>query len=428
MSMSPNEARTEIKKLFEQADAIEKRYPDGLFQDTNAEDYTEVKRLLTEVDGLEAKLASLEDQEQRRSRIQDGISASSRPVNGHRHPQGAVQPEWKSPGALFTGSDEYLEGKSRGLFNSNHNPVAFTVPMPGVNMLESKALLRGAEASGGGYLVFNDVQRQPYLQLFREIMLFDLVPRIQTDSDTIEYVLETFTNAAAMTAEATASSGTTGTKPQSDITFTQATAPVKTLAHWIPVTNRMLADAPAIRGMIDNRLMLGLDLALETQMIAGDGNGENFTGLIGTSGLNIQGKGSDNEMDALYKGRTLVKVVGHGRPTAYALHPNDWQTIRLARENASTGTLGGYLMGPPSIGGPVTLWGIPVVESEAVTENTGLVGDWAFGAALFDREQPQIRVGLVNDQFIRNQQTILAELRAAFAVFRPSVFSKITGI
>jgi HK97 family phage major capsid protein len=121
-------------------------------------------------------------------------------------------------------------------------------------------------------------------------------------------------------------------------------------------------------------------------------------------------------------------VTGKGRPSAAVLNPNDWEAIRLSRENAATGTLGGYLMGPPSQVGAVTLWGMPVVEAEALTENTGLVGDFGMGCSLFDREQAAIRVGTIDDQFVRNMQTILAELRAAFVVYRPAMFTKITGI
>ena len=76
----------------------------------------------------------------------------------------------------------------------------------------------------------------------------------------------------------------------------------------------------------------------------------------------------------------------------------------------------------------VTVFGMPVVESEAMTENTALVGDFAMGATLFDREQSAIRVGLIDDQFVRNMQTILAELRAAFVVWRPSAFCQVTGV
>jgi HK97 family phage major capsid protein len=174
-------------------------------------------------------------------------------------------------------------------------------------------------------------------------------------------------------------------------------------------------------------LLLGLQLALETQVITGDGTGENFTGIL-NSNINVQALGTDNVLDAIFKGRTLVRVTGKARPTAVVMHPTNWQAARLARENSATGTLGGYLMGPPSMVGANTLWGLPVVESEAITLNTALVGDFSMGCTLFDREQAVVRVGFVNDQFIRNMQTLLAELRAAFIVWRPTAFTKVTGI
>jgi HK97 family phage major capsid protein len=190
----------------------------------------------------------------------------------------------------------------------------------------------------------------------------------------------------------------------------------------------MLDDAPAIRGIINGRLLLGLDLVLETQVVSGNGSGSNLTGILSTAGINIQGVGTDSVADAIFKARTQIVVTGLGRPGAILLHPNDWQAVRLARENAASATLGGYMMGPPSAVGFTTLWGIPVVESQALTENTGLIGDFAQGCTLFDREQAAIRVGTIDDQFVRNMQTILAELRVAFVVWRPTMFTKITGV
>ncbi len=189
----------------------------------------------------------------------------------------------------------------------------------------------------------------------------------------------------------------------------------------------MLADAPVARGIVDGRLLLGLQLVLQSQVLTGGGTGEDFTGLI-NAGIGVVSKGTDNDLDALYKGRTMVRNTGHGRPQAYVLNPTDWQTIRLARESASTATPGSYIMGPPSTSGAVTLWGLPVVEDEAMTQGTGIIGDWQQGCTLFDREQGSVRAGTINDQFIKNMQTLLAELRAAFVVWRPAVFARVTGL
>jgi HK97 family phage major capsid protein len=61
-------------------------------------------------------------------------------------------------------------------------------------------------------------------------------------------------------------------------------------------------------------------------------------------------------------------------------------------------------------------------------ENTLLTGDFQLGCMLFDREQAAIRVGTINDFFVRNMQVILAELRSALVVFRPTAFARVTGV
>lgn len=440
MAMTVAEARSEIKNLFDKADLIERKYPDGII--TNREDETEVKRLLADIDSLEAKLSGLEDAEQRKNRILSGLERYSRPAQGAQRPGGQRDDidngRVLSPGDQFISSRDYKELKLSGHFNSALARVQFAVNLKdGTSLIfwrrkmgqEQKALMYGSSASVGGAFVQNDVQPGYVDILQRELNILDLIPRVPTESDTIEYVKEdTFTNAAAAVAEASATTGTSGLKPESTLAYSVATSPIRTVAHWIPVTNRMLADAPAIRGIINGRLLYGLDQELEDLVVAGDGAGENLTGILNTAGINIQGKGTDNEVDAIFKGRTQIRVNGRGRPGAVVLHPNDWQAIRLMRENVATATLGNYLMGPPSQIGATTLWGMPVVESDGITENTGLVGDFMMGATLFDREQGAIRVGTIDDQFVRNMQTILAELRAAFVVWRPSVFTKVTGI
>lgn len=433
MAMTVAEARSEIKNLYEKADLIEKKY-DG--EITNNEDLAAVKSYLTDIDALEAKLSGLEDAEARRNRILSGLEKYSRAAQKSTRPNPVTGEDdvYLSPGDQFIGNEDYRGLKMKGIFNSNLARVQFAVNLKdGTSLIQygrgaRKTLLYGSSASSGGAFVQNDVQ-PGYVDLRqRELSFLDLIPRVPTDSDTIEYVYEsTFTNSAAGVAEATVTTGATGKKPESALAYATATVPVETIAHWIPVTNKMLNDAPAIRGIINGRLLLGLDLTMESLCVTGNGTPPNLSGITDHA-INVVGLGTDSRVDALFKGRTLVRTTGHGRPTAFVIEPTDWQDIRLSRENAATGTLGGYLMGPPSSVGATTLWGIPVVESEALSAGTALVGDFPQGCTLFDHEQAAIRVGTIDDQFIRNMQTILAELRAAFVVWRPTMFTEVTGI
>lgn len=434
MSITAPELRQEIARRYKEADEIESRYPDGLTQDGNHEDYAQVKKLLGEIDEMEARLPGLEDAERRRARINDGkdrFARADRLSPADKYLQEIRVGRTVSPGTQFTKSREYLSLLEQGAFNSNLKRTEFNVDMKeGTSLLgwqlEQKLLLRGGSTSSGGSFVLED-HRPGYVDLLQRTLTFiDLVPRLQTGSDTVEYVKEDlFTNAAAFTAEATASSGTSGRKPESALAYSTATATVKTMAHYIPVTNRLLADAPAIRGIIDGRLLLGLALVLETQIISGDGAGENFTGLL-NAGIQNQGQtGGETKLDSIFRGRTKVKVTGLANPSVVVMHPNDYQTIRLLREGTATGQ---YLMGPPSQTGAVTVWGLPIVESQAVSSGTALVMDPQTGFALFDREQAAVRVGYIDDQFIRNMQTMLAELRAALVVWRGASICAVTGL
>src|SRR5690606_6114031 len=155
----------------------------------------------------------------------------------------------------------------------------------------------------------------------------------------------------------------------------------------------------------------GLEEELEDQMVNGDGMDDELEGLATVSNAQVQ----TFETDALVttrKARTKVRVGGRATPTAYVMHPLDWEQIELSREN-DNGSF--YYGGPASLAVP-RLWGLPVVESEAVPQGTAYVADWR-QAVLWDREQASISVSDSHaDFFVRNLAAILAELRVAFGV------------
>lgn len=290
-----------------------------------------------------------------------------------------------------------------------------------------KALVTSATGNAGAVVPHDVGPLVPTVQ--RPVTLLDLIARTPTTSNLVEYVEQTlFTNAAATVPEATATTGVSGTKPESTATYVARQVNVRTIAHWIPVTTRMLADAPGIRGVIDAQLVAGLNVALETQVISGDGTGENLTGILTNPNINTQAKGADSAQDAILKGLGLVLTVGLSTPTAIVLNPTDFQTIRLARENTATGSLGGYSTGAPNLPGTPSLWGLPVVQSLGLPQGTALVGDFTHGALLFDRQEGSVTVGLQAQQFVRNMRTLVAELRAALGVLRPAAFTRITGL
>lgn len=281
-----------------------------------------------------------------------------------------------------------------------------------------KALVYSGSTTTGGPFVWSDQRRDLVVPApFRPFTLLDLIRRLDTTSDTIEYVRITgYTNAAAPVAEATAATGVTGLKPESAMLTAKVTDRVRTIAHWIPATTRVLSDAPQIRSIIDQFLRDGLQEELEDQVIAGNGAGENLPGILNTPGLTAQPYVATGTplLTTTRKARTAVRVVGRAVPTAYVFHPADWEALDLLQDAENR-----YYFGGPREMMTPRLWGLTVAESEAMPPGRALCGDMR-QCVLWDRMQTAIYVGTINDDFIRNLIRILAEMRAGFGVLRPA--------
>lgn len=259
-----------------------------------------------------------------------------------------------------------------------------------------------------------------------------------TNSDSIVYFRETsFTNNAAPVAEASATDDTSGTKAESALAFEQDTATVKTIAHWIPITRQLLWNAPEFESYVSGRLVDGLRMEENDQLLNGDGTGENVTGLLNTTGVQtLNANGTDgyfdtNPVDAagtanenyerILRARTLISTVGRARANFIVLNPADHETF-LATKDADRQYFG---QGPFS-GAPIpTLWGMRVVENENITQGTALVGDGR-QATVWDRMAATVTTGTIDKQFIRNMLTLLAEERLALTVFRPTAFAAVS--
>ena len=264
--------------------------------------------------------------------------------------------------------------------------------------------------------VFVDALRQP-------LWILDLIDTAQTSSNVIVYLQqEPFVNSAATVAEG-------AEKPEASLNVERVTEIVEKIAVALPVTDEQLADVPQARSFIDSQLSFMVREELEQQILTGDGTSPNLHGLLaadrlaaGGGGVQTQALGGDTVPDAVYKAIVKVRVTGRDEPTAAVFHPNDWTPVRLLKTSD-----GMYIWGPPMDPGPERIWGLRVVQTTGMSEGTGLVGNFR-RAILFQREGLTMKVGYVDDQFIKNTQTILAELRAALAVVREASFCTVTGI
>ena len=292
-----------------------------------------------------------------------------------------------------------------------------------------KSLFTGLSSTSAGAFVVNE--RSDIVEMLgrKPLTVRDLVSKRRTASDAVEFVQQSsHTNNAAVIAEATSSAAPTvvssvvtlnaggGYKPEGAWAFAVVTAVVKTIAEWVPVTKRALADVAQLEGLINDELSADIAATEEAQILNGDGSGENFTGITATSGIQTQAFATDL-FTSVRKGVTKLRTVGRVNPSALLVNPADAEKIDLLKDANNV-----YYYGGPSVIGQRTLWGVPVVESETQTEGTALIGDFS-KAVLWDREQTTISVTDSHaDFFIRNLVAVLAEERLAFGVTRPTAF------
>lgn len=316
---------------------------------------------------------------------------------------GGGDAEHKSTGMLFTESAEFTSMKARG---------------GGTARMSVKAVTSITSATTGTGGVGDGIRpaRVPYIVTpgMRDFTIRDLLMPGRTDSNAIEYVKESgFQNMAAPVAEL-------AQKPQSDLAFDLLTTPVRTLAHWFHASKQVLDDIPLLQSYIDGRARYGLALVEEAQLLAGDGTGQNLLGIVPQAtafAYATYSKSGDTKIDRLRRAILQVRVALF-RASAIVLNPIDWADIETLKDEN-----GNYIVGDPRGQVEKRLWGLPVVDSDAIASGKFLCGAFNIAAQVFDREDANVQVSTEDrDNFIKNAVTIRAEERLALAVTRPESF------
>lgn len=217
-------------------------------------------------------------------------------------------------------------------------------------------------------------------------------------------------------------------KPESAITWIERTCLIEKIADSIPVTKEAWKDVYFIQSEINRLLNVNLALKVDSDLWDGDGNTPNIKGVY-TSAYAFDYVGDAVGSTAnIYDLAAAVKVdITNNRQSKYMpnvviMNPKDAYKLKVTKA-----TDGVYVN--PNWGTPASIDGMRVVESSQVTENTMLVGDFRFGT-IYDLEGVTLEVGWINDQFVQNAMTILAEQRLALLIRNVDqyAFCKVTDI
>lgn len=240
------------------------------------------------------------------------------------------------------------------------------------------------------------------------LVIRDLLTTIEIQTDSVEFsFVDEFTNNAGMVAEL-------AKKPQSELTFDMDTLPTRVIAHFIKASKQALSDNTFLQGLIDNRLRRGLAAKIEEQLLLGDGLGQNLKGLLpnATAFTNTQLAQVEkaNRLDVIRLAMLQTVLSGYAS-NGIVLNPLDAFTIGLTKDD-----VGGYLISNPlAATGNMTLWGLPVIESNSMTADNFMVGDFK-QAELYNRWDTTVEAGFENDDFTKNMVTLLCESRLALGI------------
>ena len=323
--------------------------------------------------------------------------------------------EQKLAGGL--GGSDNSERKSLGQrFVENEDVKAFMerAPSKGSVGVEVKAITSATGDGDGnaGDLLTPDDRPGIITPPQRRMTVRDLLTPGRTSDSAIRFFQETgFTNNAAPQAE-------TELKAESSMKFGSKTLPVATIAHWVPASKQILADAPMLASYIDGRLRYGLAYVEELQLLKGDGTGDNLLGIIPqATPYNGGGLVAGTRIDQIRYAH-LQAVLAEYPATGTVMHPSDWAEIETAKDEN-----GRYIIGNPQDGTERKLWRLPVVETPAMTVGKFLAGAFKLGAQIFDREDANVEISTEDrDNFVKNMVTIRAEERLGLAVYRPECF------
>ncbi len=366
-------AQTEIKNLGKVTDETK----------ANAD------KALTEMGGITARVSDLEQKMARRGSREGGE-------------------EHKSVGQIVAESEEVKAAGARG---DNWK---------GSLAVEVKTITSASATGTSATTALVQADRVPGTSLpQRPLTIRNLLQPGRTNSAIIEYARQTVRSLNAATVAENPSSA----KPQSDIQWDITNTKVATIAHWIPASKQILADAPQLQSEIDGELRYGLGFAEEQQLLLGDGTGTNLLGLMPQATAYVAPAGvtvtDETRLDRL-RLAMLQSTLALYPATGHVLNPTDWAAIELTKDSQ-----GRYIWANPAgLVGP-TLWGLPVAVSLAMPQNNFLTGALAYAAQIFDREDAHVLISTEDrDNFVKNMVTLLAEERLALVVRRPQALIK----
>jgi len=248
---------------------------------------------------------------------------------------------------------------------------------------------------------------------FRKRRVRELIAQGVTTSNMINYVQEYAKTANTnMTAEG-------AEWKQEDFDLIGKTANVEMITNYMVLSQIMLDDIDGLISYIMASLPEKIKNKEDYQLLYGDGNTPNITGVTTLAAVAVDYLADDKvqRWDVLAQAIAQATFLEY-EPTAILVNKVDAMRMKLVKD-----TTGRYINDWLFSSTPLSIDGVPVIATNAITSGDFLVGDFRLGAQVFDRRSTMIEMSNTNeDNFVKGMVTVRGSERIAQAIKNPNAF------
>lgn len=334
-------------------------------------------------------------------------------------PPSTAPEDAKTIGEAFVRSDGYKALKAQGFTGDRWTTGAVEM---GMKLVDGQSLTVESITGAGGSLPLAPQVARGVLPLPEERpAVADLFPSGEATTNTLVYLEETSVTPGVLTSPYLTSSAPAvdpvvtaegGLKPAAFIDFTKRSVALEKLAAFLPISEEMIEDEPALASYINTRLAMFVRQAEDARIID-----KLLAATPGTAGY--AELGGNNIFDSIMAGITSVRIEGGMEPDGLLINPTDFAKMAVAKAS----TAGNYLSGGPYGAAANNPWGLRTVVTAAVAAGSPIVGAFREGGQVWRKGGITVEASNSHsDYFRRNLVAIRAEERVILAVYRPKAF------
>lgn len=379
-----NEIETALSSMETKLDAAIKSVNDQCEDSGKAtiEARAEVKSLLTDWNDIQKEFKAMKGEVE--DLQQKGVNHQS-------------APEVKTAGQLFMESDSFASFKSGGV-------------------QKARIEVKNTIVNSGNETSRHDQLAGVIPGAFRQLSILPTVASGTTGSNVVFFSRElSFTNAAAGTAEGSS-------KPESTLTFEEVSETVKTVAHFLKASKQALDDSSFLASYIDRRMSHGVNQKIESQVVNGDGTGQNLSGWLASGNSTVTSPLLTTDIYGLANKMKSEVIAADYMPDFFYMNPVDWSTLETTRRGSGDAAFVAASGAVTYVNNGLTplLWGLPVVTSNTVPSGTIICK--SLDADMFlDRQSTVIEMFEQDgDNVTTNLVTIRGEARVVELNFVPA--------